>query len=71
METANHLNFSRSKGHNSVKNCSFIPKTELDLDILIINLNTNFISVCAISEKKMNGNCKLLEFFKVQGALLC
>jgi hypothetical protein len=27
-----------------------------------------FISVCALSAKKMNGNYKLLKFFEVEGA---
>jgi hypothetical protein len=33
METANYWNFSKSKGHNSVKNGSIIPKREFELDI--------------------------------------
>ena len=59
--------FSKSKGHNSVKNGSIVPKILLGLNILTINLYTKFILICASSAKKMNGNCKLLEFFKVQG----
>jgi hypothetical protein len=35
-KTANYWNFSKSKGHNSVKNGSTVPKTKLDLDILMI-----------------------------------
>jgi hypothetical protein len=47
METANYWNFSKSKGHNSVKNGSIVPKTELDLDILMMNLYTKFhFSMC-------------------------
>jgi hypothetical protein len=42
MKTANYWNFSSSKGHNSVKNGSIVPKTEADLDILTINLYTKF-----------------------------
>jgi hypothetical protein len=49
METANLWNFSESKGHNSVKNGSIVPKTELDLICI-----PDFISVCATSAKKMN-----------------
>jgi hypothetical protein len=45
METANYWNFSESKGHNSVKNGSMVPKTELDLDI---NSHDKIISVSAI-----------------------
>jgi hypothetical protein len=29
MEIANYWNFSKSKGHYSVKNCSIVPKTEI------------------------------------------
>jgi hypothetical protein len=42
QRTANYWNFSKSKGHNSVKNGLIIPKTELDLNILMINLYTKF-----------------------------
>jgi hypothetical protein len=42
MKTANNRNFSKSKGHNSVKNGSIVLKTKLDLDILMINLYTKF-----------------------------
>ena len=66
-ETANYWNFSKSKGHNSGKNGSIVPKTKLDLDILTKNLYTKFhCNISATSAKKMNGNCKLLEFFEVQ-----
>jgi hypothetical protein len=41
-ETANYWNFSKSKGHNSVKNGSIVLITYLDLDILTINLYTKF-----------------------------
>jgi hypothetical protein len=34
-----------------------VPKTELDLDILTKICIPNFISICATSAKKMNGNC--------------
>jgi hypothetical protein len=30
-----------------------------------------FISIYATSAEKMNGNCKLLEFFEFQGAYFC
>jgi hypothetical protein len=56
-ETANYWTSSKSKGHNSVKNCSIAPKTELDQDILMIELYTKFFSISATSVKKMNGNC--------------
>jgi hypothetical protein len=36
------LDFSKSKGHNSGKNVSIVPKIELDLDILTINLYIKF-----------------------------
>jgi hypothetical protein len=46
-DIANYWNFSKSKGHNSVKKCSILPKTELDLHILTINLYTKFhLSMC-------------------------
>ena len=41
-ETANYWNFSKSKGHNSVKNGSIVPKREFDLDTLTINPYTKF-----------------------------
>jgi hypothetical protein len=47
----------RSPRGITVKNGSIVPKTELGLDILMKNLKVNFISVCASSAKKMNGNC--------------
>jgi hypothetical protein len=57
METANYWNFSKSKGHNSVKNGSIVSKTELDLDILTINLYTKFYfnmcNQCKENERKL------------------
>jgi hypothetical protein len=57
METANYWNFSKSKGHNSGKNGSIVPKTELDLDILTINLYTKFhfniCNQCKENERKL------------------
>jgi hypothetical protein len=47
-ETTNYWYFSKSKGHNSVKNYSIVPKTKLDLDIFMINLYTKFhFSMCS------------------------
>jgi hypothetical protein len=65
-ETANYWNFSKSKGHNSSKNGSIVPKTELDLDILTINLYTKFhFNICnQCKENEGFINCKLLEFFE-------
>lgn len=48
----------KSKGHNCLENCTIVPKIELDLDIINVICITNFISVCATSANKMNGNCK-------------
>jgi hypothetical protein len=57
METANYWNFSKSMGHNSIKNGSIVPKTELDLDILMINLYTKFhfnmCNQCEQNEQKL------------------
>jgi hypothetical protein len=56
METANYWNFSKFEGHNSVRNGSIIPKTVLDLDILMINLYTKFhfnmCNQCEENERK-------------------
>jgi hypothetical protein len=56
-ETANYWNFSKSKGHNSVQNGSIVPKTELDLDILTINLyikfHFNMCNQCEENERKL------------------
>lgn len=38
------------EGHNSIKVCSIVPKTELDLDILVKNLLPNFISITAAKQ---------------------
>jgi hypothetical protein len=58
METANYWNFSsKSKGHNSVKNDSIVPKTKLELDILTINLcikfHFNMCIQCPKNERKI------------------
>jgi hypothetical protein len=57
LETANNWNFSNCKGHNSAKNCSIVPKTELDLDILVINLYTKYhfsmCNLCKENERKL------------------
>lgn len=39
-ETENKWNFSKSNGYKSVKNRSIVPKTKLDLDIVMMNLYT-------------------------------
>jgi hypothetical protein len=56
-ETANYWNFSKSKSYNSGKNGSIVPKTELDLDILTINLYTKFhfnmCNQCKENEQKL------------------
>jgi hypothetical protein len=56
-ETANYWNFLKSKGHNSVKNGSIVPKTELDQDILMINVYTKFhfnmCKQCEENERKL------------------
>jgi hypothetical protein len=59
METANYWNFSKSKGRNSVKNGSIIPKIKYDLDILTINLYTKFHSNMCIQCKE---NKRKLQF---------
>ena len=50
---------SKSKGHNSVKNGMIVPKTELGLDILLINLYTKFhysmCNGCEENERKLSG----------------
>jgi hypothetical protein len=38
----------------TVKNCSTVSNKILHLDILMINLIPNFISVCATTAKKIN-----------------
>jgi hypothetical protein len=57
METTNYWNFSKSKEHNFVKNCSIVSKTEFDLDILMINLYTKFhfsmYNLCKENERKL------------------
>lgn len=40
--TVNNWNFSKSKGHNSVKNLSNVTKVEFDLDIIMINMYPKF-----------------------------
>jgi hypothetical protein len=56
-ETANKWNFSESKGHNSNKKDAFVPKTELDLDIYLICLYTEFYfnmcNLCKENERKL------------------
>lgn len=56
-DTANNWNFSKFKGNYSFKNCTIETITELDLDIILIKLFTNFFSVCVTSAKKINGKC--------------
>lgn len=42
MKPHNNWNFSKSKGHNSVKDCTIVPKIEFDLGIIIVNVYTKF-----------------------------
>jgi hypothetical protein len=58
-ETAKNWNFSKSNWHNSVKNCSIVPKTELDLDtcILMKNLYTKVHFSLCNQCKKISRNC--------------
>jgi phage terminase large subunit-like protein len=55
-ETANYWNFSKSKGHNSSKNGLIVPKTQLEIDILTMNLYTKFhfnmCNQCKENERK-------------------
>jgi hypothetical protein len=52
LETVNNWNFSKPKGYNSVKYCKIVPKTELDLDILMINLYTKYhFSICHLCKE--------------------
>lgn len=41
-ESVNKLNFSTSKEHYSLTNCSIVPKIKLDLVIIMINLYIKF-----------------------------
>jgi hypothetical protein len=56
-ENCKLLEFSKSKGYNSVKNGSIVPKRDLDLDILMINLYTKFhfnmCNQCKENERKL------------------
>lgn len=47
--------YLKSKGRNSVINCSIVPIIKADLHILK-TCQPNFLKVCATSKKKMNGN---------------
>lgn len=51
------VELSNFEGHYSLKNSTFVPKIELDVDFIITNLYIpDFISICATSAKKMNRN---------------
>ena len=41
-KTANYWNFLSPRGHNSVQNGLIVPKSELGLDIVMVNLYTKF-----------------------------
>lgn len=45
------------EGHNSVTNCLIVPKTELNLDVLMINLYSKFhfsmYNLCEECERKL------------------
>ena len=64
--------FSKSKGHNSDKNCSIVPKIELHLDIFLVNLYTKFhfnmCNFCEENERKLANN---RNFSKSKGHNLC
>lgn len=45
--------FYKSKGHNSIKNCLIIPKIELEVDIIMVNLH-----VCQFSFQYMYNLCE-------------
>lgn len=56
--------FSMFMGHISINNCLIIPKIiKFHLDIIMINLYTNFVKMSTNTAKKLNGNCKKVEFF--------
>lgn len=52
--------------YNSAKNCLVIHKVELDLDIIMIILYISSVNATSVKKnvKKMNDNCKYLEFYK-------
>lgn len=55
---ANNRNLFQCKVQNFVKNCSIVPKTDIDLDILMINMNTKFY--CSMSNLGERNKRKLL-----------
>jgi hypothetical protein len=68
MKTANYWKFSWSKGHYSLKNGSIVPKTQLDPDILMINLYPNFISIFATwVQRKWTKTANYWNFSKSKG----
>jgi hypothetical protein len=68
-KTSNYWNFSKSKGYNSGKNGSIVPKRELDLDILTINLYTKFYfnmcNQCKENERKL----QIIGIFRSPGTI--
>jgi hypothetical protein len=69
METANNWNFSKSKGHNSVQNGSIVPKTELDLDIPMINLCIKFHFNMCIQCKENERKLQIIRIFRSPRAI--
>lgn len=56
-ETANNLNFYKSKVHNSVINCSIVPKVKINLAIIMVNLYTKFnFSKCNLCQENEQEN---------------
>jgi hypothetical protein len=58
--------FFKSKGHNSIKTCSILPKTKPDLDILIINLYIKYHFNMCNHFKEIKQKLQIIEFFQVQ-----
>jgi hypothetical protein len=56
-KTANYWNFLSPRGHNSVQNGLIVPKSELGLDIVMVNLYTKFHFnmwiLCRENERKL------------------
>lgn len=56
-ETVNNWNVPKYEGHNSVTNCLIVPKTELNLDVLMINIYSKFhfsmYNLCEECERKL------------------
>jgi hypothetical protein len=66
-ETANYWDFSKSKEHNSVKNCSIVP--ELDLD-LYTKFHFTMCHQCEENERKLQIKSKGHNFVKKKNGLI-